>query len=379
MSRPMRADFGLPPVERRIGLMAHDFAQAFAAPEVVITRATRIEGTPTVPSRWLLRLEALQSAYGVKDLLTPDPSWVQWAKQLDDPGPPRPCDPPAPTPPVAARPTRLSVTAVETWMRDPYDLYARYVLRLRALDPLDQDPGAAEHGTLIHAVLEAFAREADAHGLPDDVAGTLRRIGVQKFDELKVRPGMRAFWWPRFERIADWLAERERVRRADGRRVLAERSGEMEVAGTHASLTLSAKADRIEVLPDGGLAVIDYKTGTPPTEKQVTLGFAPQLPLEAAIAAHAGFSDVPAAGARELAYWRLTGGREAGQELALKRTDPDDLAAAALDGLTALVDKFADPAQPYHARPRPGFAPRYTDYDHLARVQEWSAGIGGEE
>ena len=381
MSRPMRADFGLPAVERRIGLMAHDFAQAFAAPEVAITRATRIEGTPTVPSRWLLRLEALQAAYGLgeEERLTPDPSWVQWAKQLDDPGPPWPCDPPAPTPPVDARPTRLSVTAVEAWMRDPYDLYARYVLRLRALDPLDQDPGAAEHGTLIHAVLEGFAREADAHGLPDDVAAALRRIGVQKFDELKVRPGMRAFWWPRFERIADWLAERERARRADGRRVLAERQGEMEVAGARASLTLTAKADRIEVLPDGGLAVIDYKTGTPPTEKQVTLGFAPQLPLEAAIAAHAGFADVPAAGARELAYWRLTGGREAGQELALKRTDPDDLAAAALDGLTALIDRFADRAQPYHARPRPGFAPRYTDYDHLARVQEWSAGIGGEE
>ncbi|MBK1670704.1 double-strand break repair protein AddB [Rhodovibrio sodomensis] len=379
MSRPMRSDFGLPAVERRIGLMAHDFAQAFAAPEVVLTRATRIEGTPTVPSRWLLRLEALQAAYGARDLLTPDPSWVQWAKALDDPGPPRPCDAPAPTPPVAARPTRLSVTAVETWMRDPYDLYARYVLGLRARDPLDQDPGAAEHGTLIHAVLEAFAREADAYGLPDDVAATLRRIGVQKFDALKVRPGMRAFWWPRFERIADWLAERERTRRADGRRVLAEQSGEMEVAGRDASLTLTAKADRIEVRPDGALAVIDYKTGTPPSERQVTLGFAPQLPLEAAIAAHAGFKDVPAAGARELAYWRLTGGREAGQELAIKKTDPDDLAAAALDGLSALIDKFADPTQPYHARPRPGFAPRYTDYDHLSRVQEWSAGIGGED
>jgi ATP-dependent helicase/nuclease subunit B len=190
---------------------------------------------------------------------------------------------------------------------------------------------------------------------------------------------MRAFWWPRFERIADWLAERERTRRADGRRVLAEQQGEMPVDGRDAGLTLTAKADRIEVLPDGGLAVIDYKTGTPPTEKQVTQGFAPQLPLEAAIAAHGGFGQVPAAGARELAYWRLTGGRAAGQELALKKTDPDDLAAAALDGLTALIDKFADPAQPYHARPRPGFAPRYTDYDHLARVQEWSAGIAGED
>jgi ATP-dependent helicase/nuclease subunit B len=264
-------------------------------------------------------------------------------------------------------------------MRDPYDLYADRILKLRALDPIDQDPGAAEHGTLIHAVLEAFAREADTGGLPDDIAGTLRRIGRAKFDELKVRPGMRAFWWPRFERVADWLAGRERARRADGRRVLAERRGEMAVDGEHASLTLTAKADRIEVLPDGGLAIVDYKTGIPPSETQVRLGFAPQLPLEAAIAAHAGFADVPAASTHELAYWRLTGGREAGQELALKKTAPDDLAAEALDGLIALVDKFADPAQPYHARPRPGFAPRYTDYDHLARVQEWSAGIGGDD
>lgn len=379
LSRPMRVDFGLPPVERRIGLMAHDFVQAFSAPEVVLTRATRVEGTPTVPSRWLLRLDALLDAYGLNDLKVGDEKWVRWAQELDRPPQVRSCAPPEPRPPLAARPQRLSVTRVETWMRDPYDLYAEQILRLRALDPLDQNPGAAEHGTLIHAVLEAFAKEVTERGLPDGIAARLKTIGAAKFDELQVRPGMRAFWWPRFERIASWLAIEERARRADGRKILAERNGEMTVEGSRASLTLTAKADRIEVLPNRSLAIIDYKTGTTPTPKQVALGFSPQLPLEAAIAAHGGFPDVPSGSTRELAYWRLTGGATPGEMRTIDKPTPDTLAEQALDGLRGLIDAFADDAVPYRARPRPNWAPRYTDYDHLARVQEWSAGPGGED
>jgi ATP-dependent helicase/nuclease subunit B len=272
------------------------------------------------------------------------------------------------------------VTAVETWMRDPYDLYADRVLALTALDPLDQDPGAAEHGTLIHAVLEAFARETAETGLPGDIAGRLQAIAAQQFDRLKVRPGMRAFWEPRFARIAAWLAAEERTRRADGRQVLPECRGELDVAGARGRLTLTAKADRIERLADGTLAILDYKTGTVPSVRQVDLGFAPQLPLEAAIAAAGGFDGVPAAPTRELAYWRLTGGETPGESRRVDaKRDAATLAEESLAGLRGLIDAFADEAQPFHPRPRPDWVPRYSDYDHLARVQEWSAGAGGED
>ena len=144
MSRPMLAQFGLPLPERRVGLAAHDFAQAFSAPSVVLTRAERVEGTPTVPSRWLLRLGNLLRGTGPETEMRGDTPWLRWQGLLDAPRDIRPVSPPAPRPPLGARPRRLSVTQVETWMRDPYAIYARHVLRLRALEPIDADPGAAD-------------------------------------------------------------------------------------------------------------------------------------------------------------------------------------------------------------------------------------------
>ena len=384
LSRPMRSDFGLPPVEQRIGLMAHDFAQAFGAPEVVLTRATRVEGTPTVPSRWLLRLDTVLKALDVPPLESADAGpWLDWVAALDRPARTQPGAPPAPAPPVSARPRKLSVTWIETWMRDPYALYARKILGLAALDPIDQDPGAAEHGSLIHAALEAFTR---AHPdtlppdtlppdtLPDNPEAALLACGRDAFAARALPPGLRAYWWPRFVRIARWIAAQERERRSDGRRVVAESLGHMTLDGPAGSFTLTAKADRIEVTPDGALCLIDYKTGQIPRTQDVDLGFAPQLPLEAAIASDpgAGFEGIAPAAVAELAYWRLTGGPTPGEAKALKRP-PGELAAEARAGVARLIARFDDPATPYHALPRPDFAPRYSETDHLARRQEWGS------
>ncbi|RDD60397.1 double-strand break repair protein AddB [Ferruginivarius sediminum] len=378
LSRPMRAGFGLPPVERRIGLMAHDFAQAASASEVVLTRATRVEGAPSVPSRWLLRLDAVLDALGLERLTAGEERWLDWARQLDTPARSILIAPPEPRPPRTARPTKLSVTRVEMWMRDPYALYAERILKLRPLDPLDQDPGAAEHGTLIHKVLERFVW-AYPNALPDDPETELLRLGREAFDRLGVRPGVRAFWWPRFARIAEWLAAQERARRAGGLHVFAERKGHRELPGADGrTFTLTAKADRIERGADGRLAIIDYKTGGVPSEKSVRLGFSPQLPLEAAIAAAGAFADVPTAEVGAIAYWRLTGGNPPGEIRAVKG-DPGELAEQAFAGLQELVTAFEDPQTPYRAVPRPAFAPRYSDYRHLSRVQEWSAGTFEDE
>ena len=174
MSRPMRADFGLPAPELRIGLSAHDFVQCCGAAEVYLTRARRIEGTPTIPSRWLQRLDALLAGDpgGLAALRTMEPALLAWWAALDRPvEAPGPRPAPAPTPPVAARPRRLSVTRIETWIADPYSIYARDILRLRPLDPVDADPSAAERGTVIHRILEAFVR-AHPDALPADAEGT---------------------------------------------------------------------------------------------------------------------------------------------------------------------------------------------------------------
>jgi len=374
LSRPMRADFGLPPPERRIGLAAHDFTQAFCAPQVTLTRATRVDGAPTIPSRWLVRLDALARAIDPNRAPREDASpWLAWAAALDEPAASQSVPAPAPTPPAAARPRKLSITKIETWMRDPYGLYAREILDLRALDPIDADPGAAAFGTLVHAALERFVK-AYAKALPDDAAEALIRIGAQVFEEHAVPPGVWAFWWPRFRRIAGWFASVERARRADLARSFVECGGGLALEAPGGAFTLTAKADRIDVLRDGRLAIIDYKTGAVPSGTSVRLGFSPQLPLEAAIAQAGGFAGVPAADVAALEYWRLTGGTPPGECKPVKAADVSALAEEARQGLAALVARFDDPTTPYRPYPRPKWAPRYSDYEHLARVKEWAAG-----
>ncbi len=378
MSRPMRRDFGLPSPERMVGLSAHDFTHACGAPQVVLTRAERVDGTPTVPSRWLLRLETVLRALGLDGRidLAGEP-WLAWAHGLDEPDAVRPVSPPEPRPPVAARPRKLSVTKIERWMRDPYAIYAEHVLRLRKLDPIAADPGAADRGQFIHAALDAFVREYPGP-LPGDALHRLLELGRESFGPLlHSHPDVWAFWWPRFERIAEWFIGLERDRRLTVKPLATEVSGELALTGPAGPFLLTAKADRIDSSGEG-LILIDYKTGTPPSTREIELGFAPQLPLEAAIAEAGGFGGVVAGKVAELAFWRLSGGDPAGEEKPVKG-DPATLAADARAGLEELIRHFDDPDTPYRSCPRPAMAPRYTDYAHLARVQEWSAGGEGGE
>jgi ATP-dependent helicase/nuclease subunit B len=377
MSRPMRKSFGLPLPERRIGLAAHDFAQAFAAPEVILTRAARIEGTPTVPSRWLLRLDAVLRAAGVESPW-PASDWLTWQEARDRPDRYSRPAPPAPTPPLSARPRELSATAIETWMRDPYAIYARKILRLDALDPIDADPGAADYGSLVHGALDAFLKAHPRGPLPGHALEELLALGQENFAEALARPGLWAFWWPRFERIANWFVAHEAARRHTLVESWSEISGALEIAAPGGPFRITAKADRVDRLADGTLAIIDYKTGAPPTAKEVAAGFAPQLPIEALIARHGGFAGVPAAGVGQLLYWRLSGSPPGGEERPAGG-DAVSLAEQALEGLSELISRFDDESTAYAARPHPEMAPKYSDYLHLARVKEWSSGEDGDE
>jgi ATP-dependent helicase/nuclease subunit B len=367
MSRQMRREFGIAVPERAIGIAAHDFAQAIGAPEVALTRAARSEGVPTVPSRWLLRLDTVLRAVGLDDALRRDET-VQRAVELIDDAEYRPLPPPEPRPPPAARPRQLSVTQIETWLRDPYAIYARHILSLKAMDELDADPGRAELGTLIHRTLDEFVRRFP-RGLPDDAEAELLRIGRRQFGPVLSRPGAWAFWWPRFERIARWLVAQERTHRSAIIESISECEGRYTLSSSGGPFTITAKADRIDRLAAGGFLLVDYKTGALPSIKTVEAGFAPQLPLEGAILRGGGFGgDMVSPAALE--YWRLGGGEPAGERRPISEGDPGALIDRVLARVRALIERFDDPSTPYLAVPFPRWAPRFSDYRHLERLSE---------
>jgi len=337
-----------------------------------------------VPSRWLSRLETVLRAVKLEENLwhghAKEGAPLAWQARLDDPGRHEACAPPAPKPPLEARPRKLSVTSVETWIRDPYAVYARHILRLRPFDPIDQDPGLAERGIFIHAALDRFLKEYPG-ALPDEAESQLLRIGREEFGGSLERASVREFWWPRFERVASWLVAFERERRAGISQSFSEIEGSLVLPAKGGNFTLSGKADRIDRFKDGRLAILDYKTGTVPSPGEIKAGYAPQLPLEAAIAEAGGFPGVGAASVAELLYWRLSGGEPAGEEKpAAKNAEAvAELAKKALDGLARLIARFDDPKMPYRSWPAPERAPRYSDYTHLARVKEWLLGAGTEQ
>lgn len=365
MSRPMRDAAGLPSAEERVGQAAHDFvAIACAAPVAVLSAPMRRDGAPAVPARWLARLDARLGAG-----LPLHPA-ATWARALDQPagGFGKPCQPPHPRPALAQRPRRFTVTDIETLIADPYAVYARRILNLRRLDPLEQETDALDYGRLVHRGIQLFL-ERHARDWPADPAAALREAMHRALLEAPLRAAVAAWWAPRLARIADWIAATDQARRAAAMpvQIEAEQPGQWQLD----SFTLTARADRIERRSDGSLAILDYKTGKPPDRRAVHDGTAPQLLLEAAMAQAGAFDGVPAGPVRELAYWYLRGGHEAGRvEAPLKDAQElADLIADTPGHVRDLLAGFDDPARPYPHRPHPGRRAR-GDYAQLARAAE---------
>ncbi|PYF02360.1 DNA helicase/exodeoxyribonuclease V subunit B [Rhodopseudomonas faecalis] len=387
LSRPMRHQLGLDLPERRIGLSAHDFAQLLGHDDVILTHAAKVGGAPAVTSRFLHRLKAVAGDQRWSAALGRGASYLSYAAALDRPAKVEPIGQPMPRPPRSARPLQLSVTAIEDWLRDPYTIYAKYILKLAPLDPVDMPLSAADRGSAIHAAIGEFT-ERFAAALPDDGARVLREIGAKHFAPLMQQPEARALWWPRFLRIADWFLSWENERRGDIKAVLAEQSGRLKIPlsdGRH--FVLTARADRIERRTDGSYALLDYKTGQPPSAKQVMMGLSPQLTLEAAILRDGGFDGIPAtATVSEFTYVRLSGNSPPGENkpIELKRgrgepaLTPDDAADQARAKLEWLVRKFDSDTVPYTSLDLPMWASRYGSYDDLARIKEWAATSGDE-
>ena len=378
LSRAMRNALGLPAPERRIGLSAHDFFQHLAAPRVIVSRAGKRGGAPTVESRWLQRLHALAGSKQAEAFAARGARYLALARALDRAAETVPVKRPEPRPPLAARPAGLSITEIETLIRDPYAVYAKHVLRLQPLDPLGRVPDAGLRGTLLHEALGRFTGEWRG---PYDAAAEARllAIGAETLAAIADFPDVHAVWSIRFAAIARWLVAFEAARSAKVAARHAEISGTLDIPAGDGVFTLRGRADRVDVMADGSVAIYDYKTGTPQTDRSVFAGLTPQMTLEAAMVRHGGFEKISeGASVSELA-WLAIGkvGRGEPYISAVTRKDKvtaDGLAEQAIVMLAGLVGAFRRPGHPYASRLRPRMeSTRYqSDYDHLARVREWA-------
>jgi ATP-dependent helicase/nuclease subunit B len=378
LNRPMRAELGLTPPERRIGQTAHDFVMAMGNAKVVISRSRKRDGAPTVPSRFLQRIEALAGESAWRACRARGERFLSFARALDRPQAIAPCPRPIPKPPVALRPTTLSVTRIETLRRDPYAIYAERILKLEPLAELRGERGAREAGIFLHELLAEFATALPTGSLPENAFAELLTRAQRKFADFLANADFRAFQWPRIEAGLTAFLNWERERRREIDRIVAEADGRLIIPLSDGTVfALTAKADRIERHVDGAIVIVDYKSGRLPSMKQVKVGFSPQLTLEAAMLERNAFEAVPPPTKVASALYVKVGG---GETLEIRSVgdakEPfGELVAQHFDGLVSLLEDFRKLSTPYLPRPFPQFANSYSDYDHLARVKEWSAGF----
>lgn len=352
----IRANLGLPGLEFRIGLSAHDFASALGAPQVLITRARRDSRSPTIASRLWLRLQAMTGG------LAHDTRLGRLALALDDPGRPEPADRPKPAPPQELRPTKISVTSVDRLKADPFAFYAQAILGLRRLDAVDADHSAAWKGTAVHAVFEAWLKHDDCD--PDKLIARARDLLTSE----TIHPMLRALWQPRLMEAIRWIQEQEIENQARGRRPLAaEQRGEATIDG----VLLHGKADRIDRFADGNIAIVDYKTGKAPSQKAVDEGFSLQLGLLGLIAEEGGFEGISGK-SRAHEYWSLSKYRDKFGKCVCpdKKMGPDEFLDHARRNFIAVARDYLTGNRPFEAKLHPAYAP-YRDFDQLMRLEEW--------
>jgi ATP-dependent helicase/nuclease subunit B len=357
-SASMRQGLGLPSLERRIGQSTHDFMQAAHAPHVLMTRALHRDGVPTVASKFLAHLESYLQSHRCN---IPREKYLrEWCQHREEPTHIMPISSPLPLPTVSLRPMTLSISDIGTLMRDPYSIYAKYILKLKPLKELNRPAGALEFGLFVHEFLQVWLLNFSKPLSPEKEEELFFKYFKLNKDRL--------FWKRKFHHILQWVQDvQEDLMFPISQH---EVSGSLSFETPHGLFTLKGRADRIDVGAEG-LTLIDYKTAQPPSEKDIGLGLSPQLALEAAIILYGKFDCIPARPLKNIQFWSLALKEGQGTILTLK-TDSQVLAKNAFEGLKELIHYFLHEETPYLSHPRgPGMP---NTYDHLARTKEWLMG-----
>jgi ATP-dependent helicase/nuclease subunit B len=369
LSRQMRHEAGLLLPERQVGLSAHDFQQAFAAKRVVLTRSVRDSEAQTVRSRWLNRL--LNMTDGLPERRGPEAiaamrargtRWLDQVRALERVTPVAAAARPSPRPPEDVRPRELPVTDISKLIRDPYEIYAKRILRLRKLDPIRPNPDGRLRGEVLHLIAEGFTKAIDT-----DLTALHPNRMMEIAEEVLTRevpwPTARRLWLARIKAISGVFVEAETERRAHGRPVVLEETGGLDLGAPVFRLT--ARPDRIDLLTDGTAHVYDYKSGTPPKDAEMRQ-FEKQLLLEAIMVEKGAFKALGPTPVSGITYLRLGGaGEVAGRSLS------PDLLDETWRKLKILIGHYMRDSQGFTARRAPQLIKYGSDYDLLSRYGEW--------
>ena len=367
LSRGMRKSLKLPAIENKIASQSMDFAHCFLSPEVYLTRSVKSDGSQTIPSRFISRMEAVLNASHIKwDIQTPD-----YARLLDKADKIEQTERPSPTPPVESRPTKLSVTNIELLMKNPYAVYAKHILKLFPLNDIDDLQENLVYGSAVHQALEEFFQKDFLNVCADELKARITSLLKEKgFNDVNL-----AFYEEKIEKVSEFIANEQDKRKAFTLLSLPEQKGEISFSLKDGScFTLTAKADRIDSLKGNIYELIDYKTGTPPSGSEVESGLSPQMTLEAVILREKGFKEFQETKDIQLAYWHINGKKEGGKKYAIpssrSKKDPSELIDEAYLGVKEILNRFRDEKTPYIASPRPDKV-TYNEYALLSREKEW--------
>ena len=363
INRPMRKICGLPQPEEKIGVAAQDFMHLLQAKEVILTRALKTDGVQTIPSRWLTRLQTVfekseQKLPSYHEGFLPNVMLCQTKQPAE-----RPC----PNPPIDVRPDHFSISDICTFLKDPYAIYAKYILNLSELPELQEKPNESCFGNAVHNALAAFLK------LPkkSQTQQELFLLGEQFLKQEGFEGQNIIFPKMRFEKIARWFFNEFENAFPKAIRYLIEETAIMQMKIKNQTFYIKGRADRVDIFDDKTASIIDYKTGSViPSKTKVQKGFEPQLPLEALMMKEGCFS-VPSVVPEKLFYWHINGGKNA---TCVKDVSPDDMEIFLEDikiKLIALLDRYEDPNAVYPACPKIKYAPAFNDYAHLERLDEW--------
>lgn len=371
LNNRLRHQLGLPPAEQIIGISAFDFIQNCYARKVYLTRSIKMDGTPTRPSRFIQRIQAFAKAKFGRDI--PRGDWVDWQQQLIEAAPPVKISRPHPCPALGQRPLKIAATDMEILLRNPYEFYVKRILRLKPLSGLRTDPQARARGILIHDIMYKF-NHLYPYQLPKAAEQHFYEIAQNSFAPYLQNPQIWAFWWLHFQPVLAWMWQTEYENRPTIKQVFCENEGSLIMQIGNQSITLHARADRIDWLQNDQLRIIDYKTGRIASKAQITEGDSCQLPIELLIAEAGAFQSIPAKKVQQLILYQLGSQFKNDPTLLL---DPDILNMR--ENILAKLQEtlnfyYTVPTSTYEFNVNQPDSTLLLPYQHLARVDSWNIG-----